>query len=115
MAGIGVGHVAPHTLYDKPDDDALDAERRADRIGLRLADAAGFDISGAVAYWEEIAMEHPVLIGEADPSWRPLAWEQPMKAAQNQTLEQPSLPHPEIARRMSEIRRVVAELQGDAS
>jgi hypothetical protein len=38
---VVIAHQVAHTLFDKADDDALGAEMRADRIGIRMAAAAG--------------------------------------------------------------------------
>jgi membrane-associated protease RseP (regulator of RpoE activity) len=100
---VAAAHQIAHALFDLPDDDALKAEKRADRNGLRLAAAAGYDIQAAASYWEEVAIEYPVLIGEAGPRWRPLAWKQGRRAGYDE------LWHPDIARRMESIRAIAAE------
>jgi len=103
-----VAHQMAHALYDKPDDDAITAEQRADRIGLEMAAAAGYEILGAPAYWEDVAAEYPVLIGDAPPGWRPLAW------TQDQRIDRSGLPHPEIARRLGPLRAAIDEIAGSA-
>ncbi len=98
---VVIAHQFAHTLFDQPTDDALTAEMRADRIGLKMAAAAGYEIGGAVDYWEAVAMEYPSLIGEAPSQWRPLAW------SQDDGWIQISRSHPEIARRLQAIRSIV--------
>ena len=72
--GMVLAHQFAHVLFDDPTKSWREQERRADRYGLLLAAAAGFDVSGAVKYWEAVAVEYPWLIGEAlsasGPLWK---------------------------------------------
>jgi hypothetical protein len=56
-----LAHQLAHLLFDRPEDDALTSERRADRLGLYLAARAGYDVSDAVAVWETLVAEYPWL------------------------------------------------------
>ena len=104
LLALVVAHQYAHSLYDRREDDALTAERRADRLGLEIAHGAGFDISGAVAYWEDVAMEYPLAIRGTPARWSTFAWE----------YDRPRfvVPHPEIAKRIPAIRETVASLRG---
>lgn len=97
---VAMAHQVAHALFDQPTDDAVAAEDRADRIGLELATLSGFDVEGAPRYWEEVAIEHPRLIGPADSMWKPLAW----SAERRHWWAPPQ--HPEIALRLPAIREI---------
>ncbi len=101
---IAMAHQMAHALFDRPRDDAIGAETRADYLGLQLASKAGYDVGSAIEYWEDVAMEYPSLISEASARWRPLSW------GQRGEIEYNELPHADIARRLNSIRRITRKL-----
>jgi membrane-associated protease RseP (regulator of RpoE activity) len=62
---VVMAHQLAHALFDNDAKSWSEQEARADRIGLQIAGAAGYDVSGAVEYWEAVAMEYPWLIVES--------------------------------------------------
>ncbi len=69
---VVLAHQFAHVLFDDDVRPWPEQETRADRFGLLLAAGAGFDVSGAVKYWEAVASEYPWLIDEAPDSVGPL-------------------------------------------
>jgi hypothetical protein len=99
---VALGHQLAHVLFDQPDDDEFEGEAGADRRGLRIAAAAGYDISKAASYWEGVAIEYPWLALPSRRGGRPRAnqWR-----ARWQYYD--GFPHHDIARRMDGIRSEV--------
>ena len=102
LVAVVIAHQYAHSLYDQRGDDALTAERRADRMGLQIAHATGYDVTRAVAYWEDVAMEYPLAIRGTPRSWRTFIWESQHRLTT--TL------HPEIAKRLPAIRETVRKI-----
>ncbi|MCH7869291.1 MAG: PDZ domain-containing protein [Myxococcales bacterium] len=96
--GMVLAHQFAHVLFDDPEKTWQEQELRADRYGLHLAATAGFDVSGAVKYWEAVAVEYPWLIGEAlsasGPLWKGFG----------------EHPHYGLGRRVAGIRATVREI-----
>ena len=92
---VAMGHQLAHSLFDRPGDDPLDSEMRADSLGLRIAAAAGFDVSVATAYWEGVAAEYPTLIHRES---------QGTASVYGLETRYELLPHGDIARRLEGIR-----------
>jgi beta-barrel assembly-enhancing protease len=58
---IVIGHQLAHLIFDRPTDDEITRERRADELGLYLTARADFDVSRAVGVWEDLVSEYPWL------------------------------------------------------
>lgn len=103
VLAVALGHQLAHALFERREDDEAATEMRADRLGIMLAAEAGFDVRVAPAYWEQVAQEYPWLIV---PYLAPPRWRQRADLARRLRAR---YPHPDIARRMAEIRAAVAE------
>lgn len=86
---IAVAHQLAHALlnFADPPVESPRVEQLADRIGLQMAAAAGYDVAAAPAFWERIAAEYPWTITPAG-----------VGAVDED-------PHQDIAGRIGEIRR----------
>lgn len=93
-----MAHQLAHALFDNDAKSWPEQEARADRIGLQIAGAAGYDVRGAAAYWEAVAMEYPWLIAES-PREPGALWEGNSKYS-----------HWGIGNRISAIRETVAKI-----
>ena len=65
---VVLAHELVHTCFDDKKLSWRRQEAEADRAGLFLAARAGYDVSGAVGYWETVAKEYPWLIREVGTS-----------------------------------------------
>lgn len=94
---VVLAHQFAHVLFDDPERSWREQELRADRYGLLLAAGAGFDVSNAVNYWEEVAVEYPWMIDDAlnasGPLWKGFRYS-----------------HYSIGSRIASIRTTVAEI-----
>jgi len=100
---VAMAHQLAHALFDKPGDDPLDSEKRADSMGIRIAAAAGFDASVATAYWEGVAAEYPTLIHRESPG---------TAAIYGLETRYEMLAHGDIARRLEGIRSEIERQAG---
>jgi hypothetical protein len=91
---VVLGHQLAHLLFDRPEDDALIQERRADRLGMYLAARAGYDVTAAPRAWEKVIVEYPWLIRRPRARSRYRVY-----------------PHPSVALRMDGIRAAVKEIE----
>lgn len=64
---ILIGHEMAHLIIDA-DKLTRDIEEQADRLSLEFAQRAGYDIGGAVALWERLAVQRPWMITTAEDS-----------------------------------------------
>jgi predicted Zn-dependent protease len=103
---IAMAHQLAHALSDRPGEDPFDSEVRADSLGIRIAAAAGFEVSVATAYWEGVAAEYPSLIDRERRG-----------AARNRRSPTPyeMLAHGDIARRLEGIRSEIERQSGGPS
>ncbi len=91
---VVLSHQIAHLLFDRPEDDALAQEKRADRLGMYVAARAGYDVSVAPRAWEKVVSEYPWLVGPAQARSRYRVY-----------------PHPALALRMEGIRAAVREIE----
>lgn len=101
---VPLSHQLAHTLFDQDADSDLEGERRADRNGIRLAGAAGYDISHTVPYWEDTARAYPWLVAPDRVRGRGSS------RFRRETTRR-AYDHHDLARRMSRIRAAVEESQ----
>ncbi len=94
-----LAHQFAHALFDDDTKPWPEQETLADRYGLQLAVGAGFDVSGAIAYWETVAKEYPWLIDEA------LEMKSPVREGYR------GYTHFGIGNRLAAIRATVAEIE----
>ncbi|MBW2294770.1 MAG: hypothetical protein JRG94_21025 [Deltaproteobacteria bacterium] len=96
---VVLAHELAHALFDDKEESWPVQEARADRYGLLIAASAGYEVAGAVAYWEAVASEYPWLIDDGPDSSRPLwkGWH--------------SYAHFGIAQRIAAIRSTVREIE----
>jgi beta-barrel assembly-enhancing protease len=87
-----IGHQLAHLIFERPADDEVTREIRADRIGLYLSARAGYDVSGAVRVWETLVGEHPWLVS-------------PQNADRFR-----SYPHQGLALRIGEMRSTLSQI-----
>ncbi len=90
---IAISHEIAHNVIGGWRESYSDAEPEADRLGLYIAARSGFDVSGALDYWERITLEHPwaIIFDKQSPDvrwsayWRmrrePLHGRMPYRAA----------------------------------
>ncbi len=105
--GIAIAHQIAHVLVGFASEPVPDPEATADRVGLLLAAEAGFDVSGAPAFWERLASEDPWRI----PDSKGFQTERPSAFLEGGRNLYPTLQlHVGIGRRMPAIRATVQEI-----
>jgi len=101
---VATAHQLAHALFDHPDEPELDSELRADRLGMKIAAGAGYDVSGAPRYWERVAVEYPWLVLPKPTARRTITGSSTWSVALGE------YPHHEIGARLPQIRTLAQAL-----
>ncbi len=101
-----IAHEVAHALFDMAHETKAQQEQRADREGLLLAARAGYDVSGMVRYWEQVAIAYPWTIESNPDDGRNDGDAQSIAERWRELVS-----HDDIARRLPVIRKYVAGIE----